>query len=480
MSKACPWGRGNVDLKGMKLTSEQKDWLGKLMDDDKISLKKCAVKYNLSMGVLSKYLKRFREGLNTTSNGGRPKKLSSPGKLAFKLRADTGRVSNSSNKNSDVINEIALEEHIKNGKAANTFKPLSKRTVARIKKKVGLKSGNASPSTRARIIACLSIKNAISFAAMNKLMVTNCKPHLILNSDATQFKVGCDSNQKIIVEYVLGIHGRKMSLKAEPDKQSAGIVAFYIKYYLLMSAAGVASDAVYVIQNSFMPAGEIDVYEVHGLQTHSGIEGKGYVVFCESRACNLKFYKWYVQTILIPHVNNIRRLKNFTLQDHCWYQLDGEEMQIQCFEHQDIIDLLKAANITVGKPPGSTTEITQPCDAGYIFESAKATGKTLNDGDVSDNIDMVNILNGIVQQHRIKYIDKDGKKMTDAHKKMAVHGLLRVQLCLMVAISPRKIQESFRKCGIYPFDLDTIFNNCTNPIFGFPLFLPICRRRFEI
>ena len=161
----------------------------------------------------------------------------------------------------------------------------------------------------ARIIACLSIKNAISFAAMNKLMVTNCKAHLILNSDATQFKVGCDSNQKIIVEYVLGIHGRKMSLKAEPDKQSAGIVAFYIKYYLLMS--------VYVIQNSFMSAGEIDVYEVHGLQTHSGIEGKGYVVFCESRACNLKFYKWYVQTILIPHVNNIRRLKSYTLQNHC-------------------------------------------------------------------------------------------------------------------------------------------------------------------
>ena len=63
-------------------------------------------------------------------------------------------------------------------------------------------------------------------------MVPKCNYVLILNSDATQFEVGCDSNQKIFVKYV---GDKSKSLKASPDKKSDGIVAFYIKYYLLIS-----------------------------------------------------------------------------------------------------------------------------------------------------------------------------------------------------------------------------------------------------
>ena len=77
---------------------------------------------------------------------------------------------------------------------------------------------------------------------------------------------------------------------------------------------------------------------------------------------------------------------------------------------------------------------------------------------------MIEKLSTIVNTHRNKYHDKDGKKMSDAHKKMTVHGLLRVQFALQETMTPTKIEESFRKTGIYPFDLETILGNCTEDI----------------
>ena len=213
-----------------------------------------------------------------------------------------------------------------------------------------------------------------------------------------------------------------------------------------------------------MPEDAIDVEIVPGLHTHTGVRGKGYVVFCHSRACNLAFYKWYVENILIPHVNDIRQEFGYTNENHCWYQLDGEDMQIQCFNHPDILGLLRGANITVGKPPGSTTEITQPCDAGYIFESAKAHNKTLNDSDVGDQADMIARLNNMINTHRSKYVGSDGKRMNDQHKKMCVHGLLRVQLSFTETMTKKTIEHSFKVCGIYPFSLDQILANITTPV----------------
>jgi aromatic ring-opening dioxygenase LigB subunit len=43
---------------------------------------------------------------------------------------------------------------------------------------------------------------------------------------------------------------------------------------------------------------------------------------------------------------------------------------------------------------------------------------------------------------------------------MAKFGLLRVQLALQCSMKPHMIKESFQACGIYPYSLDKIINNC--------------------
>ncbi|MBC7766480.1 hypothetical protein H7Y21_00595 [Arenimonas sp.] len=107
------------------------------------------------------------------------------------------------------LNELAKSHHLSRGRKANTFNKVSVRSSDRLEEELGITSGKAKPTTHARLIACAFIKNAISFAAMNALMVPKCHPTLVLNSDATQFEVGCDSDQKISVKYVGSKSDRK-------------------------------------------------------------------------------------------------------------------------------------------------------------------------------------------------------------------------------------------------------------------------------
>ena len=65
-----------------------------------------------------------------------------------------------------------------------------------------------------------------------------------------------------------------------------------------------------------------------------------------------------------------------------WFQLDGEPIKIACFQDPNILDQLHARSICVGKPAGSTTEITLACDAGAVFEGPKTTNKRISDADV--------------------------------------------------------------------------------------------------
>ena len=64
-----------------------------------------------------------------------------------------------------------------------------------------------------------------------------------------------------------------------------------------------------------------------------------------------------------------------------WFQLDGEPIQINVYEQDDVIEALNQHNITVGKLPASTTEITQAADQ-KPFKTCKTNLKGINDSDV--------------------------------------------------------------------------------------------------
>ena len=247
-------------------------------------------------------------------------------------------------------------------------------------------------TTDARAIAVPDIRNAVSFAAMNSYMVQSMhvNPRLILNADASQFKVGNDCKQQVEIKYIeterSKLKGPKKSKPSAPDK---GITSFFIKYFLLMSAFGDQADPIFVLADESMDENDIDVYEVAGLGVSNAVGGKAWVVFCKTRSCNLKFFTWFNTSVLIPWVFNIKTAYHLSNDEITWFQLDGEPVQIECYEFPSVLEALDESAIIVGKPPASTTATTQPCDRANCFKGPKKTNKSISDKDVSYNTEMI-------------------------------------------------------------------------------------------
>ena len=79
------------------------------------------------------------------------------------------------------------------------------------------------------------------------------------------------------VKYIVD-GARPAGLKSVADNN--GIVAYFIKYFLLIFADGSSSPPVYVIADANMPADVIDCYTIPGVGFSTDVMSTGFVVFC--------------------------------------------------------------------------------------------------------------------------------------------------------------------------------------------------------
>lgn len=80
--------------------------------------------------------------------------------------------------------------------------------------------------------------------------------------------------------------------------------------------------------------------------------------------------------MLLPFVSGIRAHYDLAADDLAWFQLDGEQVQINCYSEKPMFESLEVHNIVVGKLAASTTEISQPCDKGNCFKGTKTVKET--------------------------------------------------------------------------------------------------------
>ena len=152
----------------------------------------------------------------------------------------------------------------------------SPRTLKRLDTRLGLRNAHAEATTVARANACSSVRNAVSFAVMNKLVSTVVPPQLQLNVDGTQFRVGSKDNGRIVVKYRERVDGK--ALKVLPENGDGGL-RYSIKYYALIAAFGFACDPIFVLADNSMDREALYVYEVKGLGIANSMPYKRYVVF---------------------------------------------------------------------------------------------------------------------------------------------------------------------------------------------------------
>ena len=154
-------------------------------------------------------------------------------------------------------------------------------------------------------------------------------------------------------------------------------MAYFIKLYLFCNAFGISGSPIFIVADSNMNSNQIDVREVSGLGIGSDINAKAYVVFCQRRSANVSFYRWFITDIFVKFFCDIRARYKLQLSEPAYLCLDGESDKMDPLKESAILKLCEDHNIIIGKPPASTTAITQPLDRGSAIKGAKAKNATL-------------------------------------------------------------------------------------------------------
>ena len=265
--------------------------------------------------------------------------------------------------------------------AQQQFQTPHRSTKFLLGRQLHVNSGFAEETTPARAVATRSIWNAVLFAAMNCAMRSLVVVHLIAKRAASQFKVGNCSYGRVEVKYIVD-GAQPAGLKSVADNN--GIVAYFIKYFLLIFADGSSRPPVYVISDASMPADVIDCYTIPGLEISTDVMSTGYVVFCRTRCANQAFFAWLNEAIIFTAIRVRKVVFGLDPDVMTWFQLGGEPVQIAIYQSEQMQKKLENMNIVVGKPPASTTEITQPCDIRHCFKGPKTALKHINDSDVDE------------------------------------------------------------------------------------------------
>ena len=361
---------------------------------------------------------------------------------------------------SELISKVTKDS----GVAACSIRPLSRRTVTRKIEQMGLKLGYAEQTTDARAVATANKYNAVSVAVAHFLAMPLTKAHIAINADGTSYQTGGALTDKIQVIYDPEEQkARGGPLKVLPVKGSI-LTAFFIKFYLCMNATGTTAPPIYIIADDNMVAGAIDVHLVPGLGIGTDLRADGYVVFSKTRAVNEEFYRWWFVTIYTKFVIDLRIRFNVDDSVPSYFTLDGEDTQIKPLQTPTMASLCVEHNIIIGKPPASTTSITQPADAGKVFLSSKTKKRNMKSiGEVLEKT-MSDRLKVMITLHETRV----GAKLPCHHVKSCVEGLQCVQYILQTTLRKDIIVESFKITGQYDpatggCNVDRILGQCKEP-----------------
>jgi hypothetical protein len=503
---------GTISYKS--LDSKQKHAVGRLVAEHKFTPTQAAYEFKIPKSNIYDWKKHFLNAPNASISIGRPPALGENElQMLKKYMLEHQVYKPNICEYNDKFEELIESTERSRGNKFNSKTKLSRNTQKKIEKRLQIQTGNAEATTEARKLALQSERGAISFAVMNYVLSKSLHPSMILNADSTQFTVGCSNTKKVVVKYIrdddteelydcidvnendvitnnrhdeldTGMtqesNGDRMEytidfsvpcideqrnepLKTSPVKDGSGITSYFIKYYLLMSADGKSARPIFIIADGGMPKDKVDVYHNAFLSISATRGDYGYLVFVNSRQCNLEFFKWFNKDVLVPYVESGRKDHNLGGDSIAFFQLDGEKVQIDCYDPNidpKTLEILNSSNISVGKPPAGTTAATQPCDRGNCFKSSKTANKKICNSDIQHKRHEIEEITGIFQEHFNKFGNSKDLKL---HMKTAIYGILRIQLALYKGINCASIQNSFSRVGIYPYNINQIFKNFKFP-----------------
>ena len=167
----CPWGCGKTNMKGETLTIREKYWLGSRVVFGVCTTKRLHARFGIPLRTLQKFAQHFREGLPLHERAGAPATFDTMSCSAIQAKlSDPDYVMTAPEYRKVLVEEAVLTADRRMIPYCQQTEP-SGRTIRRVTNRLDVNTGFGEETTKARALACADIRNAVSFAAMNSLMV---------------------------------------------------------------------------------------------------------------------------------------------------------------------------------------------------------------------------------------------------------------------------------------------------------------------
>jgi hypothetical protein len=157
----CPWGTRSCHLDANLLTKDEKTWIALQISSGRKTTGYFVEKYSLDRSTVNKWVRKSLEPNGIHGSSGRP--------AFFTPEVKETIISKMQNLSYDIRNEeftkmissVVTEDLNRNG-IANADLTLSKSSIYRLEKELGIETSNAEVTTDARAIACSEIRNLVS------------------------------------------------------------------------------------------------------------------------------------------------------------------------------------------------------------------------------------------------------------------------------------------------------------------------------
>ena len=456
-----PWPRGLIDLKGKRLSENEKHYLGQLVNSGDFTCRDVAKRFNLGPSTIHKYAVACRKGSKIILHDGYGR-VPYLDPISEKSVIDELCGEKRIQLNNDEFKEKFYSEGIKTAKRRNrgrfTVKAPSRRTLKRFESRNKVKTKSAEETPDAREYSCSNYRNCVSAVIAFMVAARRVRKGATVNFDASSDKVGDRNDQGSEAKFIGKVQQGK-SFKVKKREGKKGITAYFIKTMVIMNDDGLFGPKVHMFANANMKEDEMDVHEVKGIGITKALDSdSSYVVFCKSRNMHEAFYSWYWNTVVFPFCRRIRTSYKLKETDLINVNCDGEDVQISVFSDIEFQHEYDKHNVFTDKPSGSSTEITQACDTGPVFLTKNNFLKGLSDMDVQDDTIRIEIIAEVFKNHQINF-----PKFTASHQRMAIFGLLRVVYAYARACQPDHAIKSFLLTGQTDGDLAQVVRNCTTP-----------------
>lgn len=351
----------------------------------------------------------------------------------------------------DFMNEQGLETH-KRECRKGVYEPMSNKTFKTMLTLSGLFIKGAQVKTNARISAEHNILNFLSTLGFWRHGIRFVKiPELVINFDATQFstcKEAKNNNYKCVasVEQENDVMYKDKPISVEGDSGLGNSV----KYYCVCSLNGVLCPTlVMIVADPRLAEGEFRAYPVPGLTTLSMEPGAyGFICFSSTRCPKESFPPWFLNNVLIPFVDMMKRNGEAALDANVFVNCDGEPAQILPLMSKDCMKQMEDSNIMLGKLAASTTAVSQACDAYKIFCTMKAKFRKVTPAMVQKRMKfLLTNLEKACATHNASFSGRE-KKLKGQDGIIMIIGRAVLAITATIRDNSTIVSDSFNKIGI--------------------------------